>query len=105
MSFSEAEIEEFKTEAQELLEVAERSLLALDAGTGDFKSSFDSVFRSFHNLKGAAGMMELMKLQSHTHELESILMGFKESAELPKAHISLFLRGIDAARSILDGED
>jgi two-component system chemotaxis sensor kinase CheA len=50
-------------------------------------------------------MMELMKLQSHTHELESILMGFKESAELPKAHISLFLRGIDAARSILDGED
>lgn len=103
-SFSEEEIEEFKVEALELLESAEKSLLALDDGE-DFKTHFDTIFRGFHNLKGAAGMMELNELQAHTHELESILMRFKTADEIPKAHISFFLRGIDAARSILDNEE
>ncbi|AGH94531.1 chemotaxis protein CheW [Pseudobdellovibrio exovorus] len=102
MSFSEQDLEEFKVEALELLDTAEKSLLALDQGA-DFKSSFDSIFRGFHNLKGAAGMMDLTHLQAHTHELESILMQFKEASALPKEHINFFLRGIDAAKSILDG--
>lgn len=102
MSFSEQDLEEFKVEALELLDIAEKSLLALDQGA-DFKSSFDSIFRGFHNLKGAAGMMDLTHLQAHTHELESILMQFKEASALPKEHINFFLRGIDAAKSILDG--
>lgn len=102
-SFSEEEIEEFKVEALELLESAEKSLLALDEGA-EFTSSFDTIFRGFHNLKGAAGMMELNELQAHTHELESILMKNKSADSLPKNHISFFLRGIDAAKNILDGE-
>lgn len=104
MSFSEQDMEEFKAEALELLEVAEKSLLALDQG-GDFRPAFDAAFRGFHNLKGAAGMMELTRLQAHTHELENILMRFKDSTQLPQAYVSLFLRGIDAARVILNGED
>lgn len=102
-SFSPEEIEEFKVEAQELMDMAEKSLLSLDQG-GDFKTCFDSVFRGFHNLKGGAGMMEFLDLQAHTHELETIFMGFKEKTSIPKEFINLFLRGIDAARSILDGE-
>lgn len=102
MSFTEQEIEEFKTEARELLDVGERGLLGLDQGA-DFRECFDSIFRSFHNLKGAAGMMELTELQAHTHELESILMQFKESGTLPKPYIDLFLRGIDGARTLLEG--
>lgn len=102
-SFSQEEIDEFKVEAQELMDIAEKSLLALDNG-GDFKTCFDSIFRSFHNLKGGAGMMELLDLQAHTHELETIFMGFKEKTSIPKNYINLFLRGIDAARTILNGE-
>lgn len=104
MSFSEQEIEEFKTEAVELLDVAEKSLLALDLGS-DFKKTYDAVFRSFHNLKGAAGMMEMTRLQAHTHELESILMPFKDQDGMPKNYVSFFLNGIDASRSILDGNE
>ena len=104
MSFSHQELEEFKAEARELLDLSEKSLLALDEGA-EFRGAFDTIFRGFHNLKGAAGMMELLKLQSHTHELENILMRFKGGNSIPKEYISLFLRGIDAARSILDGED
>lgn len=104
MSFSEQEIEEFKAEALELLDVAEKSLLSLDAGA-ELTSAFDAVFRGFHNLKGAAGVMELTKLQAHTHELENILMGFKGAGSIPKEYISLFLRGIDAAKVLLANGD
>lgn len=104
MSFSEQEMQEFKAEALELLELAEKSLLSLDQGA-DFRPAFDSVFRGFHNLKGAAGMMELLKLQADTHELENILMRFKEGTHIPKEYVSLFFKGIDAARALLDGQD
>lgn len=103
MSFSAQEIEEFKAEALELLDVAEKSLLSLDKGA-EFRPSFDAIFRGFHNLKGAAGMMELRPLQAHTHELENILMGFKNENSIPKEYVDLFLRGIDTARSLLDGK-
>lgn len=103
MSFSQDEFNEFKIEALELLEIAEKSLLALDEG-GEFRGCFDAVFRGFHNLKGAAGMMELTDLQNHTHELETILMGFKKEDSMPRHFISFFLRGIDASRALLDGQ-
>lgn len=103
-SFSEEEIEEFKVEALELLDGAEKSLLSLDDG-GDFRTCFDTTFRGLHNLKGAAGMMELDRLQAHTHELESIFMKFKSADSIPKHYISFFLRGIDAAKVILDGDE
>ncbi len=102
MSFSQEEIDEFKAEASDLLDTAERSLLALDGGA-DFRSLFDSIFRSLHNLKGASGMMELLALQSHTHELENVLMKYKESDALPKEIVEFLLKGVDGAKSILNG--
>lgn len=104
MQFSEAEFEEFKTEAFELLDAAEKSLLALDQGA-DFKVEYDSIFRSFHSVKGAAGMLELVKLQAHTHRLESLLVSLKSQDQMSKAHIGLFLKGLDATRALLHGED
>ncbi len=103
--FSEEDIAEFKAEALESLDVAEKFLLALDEGHADYQTAYGAVFRSFHNLKGGAGMMELAKLQSHTHELENILMSFKEKTSMPKQYVSFFLRGIDGARALLDNED
>lgn len=103
MSFSDQEMDEFKVEALELLELAEKSLLGLDHGA-EFRASFDAAFRCFHSLKGASGMMELHPLQSHTHELENILVKFKEEGSIPKEYINLFLRGIDASRILLQGQ-
>ena len=104
MAFDEQDLNEFKTEAFEILDVAEKNLFLLESG-GEFRPSFDAVFRALHNLKGASGMMELLVLQAHVHELESIFMNFKEKTEIPSGHIHFFLRGIDAARSILEGQE
>jgi two-component system, chemotaxis family, sensor kinase CheA len=103
MSFTDQEVEEFKTESLDLLDHAEKSLLGIETET-DFAKTFDAIFRAFHNLKGAAGMMEMASLQSHVHELETILMQFKLGPTIPSNYVQLFLNGIDGARSILDGK-
>lgn len=102
MSIS-AELEEFKVEATELLDVAEKSLLSLDQG-GDFPSCYNAIFRSLHNLKGGSGMFEMNELCQHTHELESIFTTFHDKTQIPPQYLSFFLRGIDAARAMLAGE-
>lgn len=105
MSFTNSDLEEFKIEAAELLELAERSLLSLSDTTSSFENAFDNIFRCFHNLKGAAGMMELFALQDHTHELETLLMTFKDRGNIPPDYVDLFLKGIDGARQILLGQE
>lgn len=99
----ENDLIEFKSESFELLEDAEASLLDLD-NNGDFKVCFDKLFRTFHNLKGSAGMMDLNKVESHTHELETVLMKFKEKDRMSSDYINYFLKGIDATKSLLSGD-
>lgn len=103
MSFSQSELDDFKSEAYELLDIAEKSLLSLDEG-GDFKVCYNAIFRSLHNLKGGAGMMELEDLQHHTHELETIFTQFQNQGVIPFDYLSFFLKGIDAARLKLSGQ-
>lgn len=103
MEFSQEDIQEFCQEATELLEAAEESLLSLDKG-GDFQTNYDAIFRAFHSTKGGAGMMELTALQSHMHQLENLLVQCKTQQKVPKPHIDFFLRGIDAAKSIMAGQ-
>ena len=103
MDFTESEIQEFKTEAFELLDAAEQSLIALDRGDG-LATHYNSVFRAFQSIKGAAGMMEILDLQSHMHQLENFLVEHKSATHLDKNLIDLFLRGLDACRSMLNGQ-
>jgi two-component system chemotaxis sensor kinase CheA len=97
------EFEEFKVEILEMLERAEQALLGFDQLPDNHSSSslYDEVFRAYHNIKGAAGMMEWNELQHHVHQLENILMQSKETASIPKHLIGWFLRGNDATRSIM----
>lgn len=94
--------QEFIIEVTELLERAEQALLSLDQNPDhNPRAMYDEVFRSYHNIKGTAGMMEWNQLQHHVHMLENELMKYKESAQIPKTLIGWFLRGNDATRAIL----
>lgn len=98
------EFEEFKTEILEMLDRAEQALLEFDQ-LPDNQSShslYDEVFRAYHNIKGAAGMMEWEELQHHVHQLENVLMESKETSSIPKHLIGWFLKGNDATRSIMN---
>lgn len=92
-----SEAEEFKSEILEMLDRAEKALLELDQlPVGQTSTSlYDEAFRVYHNIKGAAGMMEWNELQHHVHQLENILMSYKETSLIPKHLIGWFLKGND----------
>jgi two-component system chemotaxis sensor kinase CheA len=100
------EMEEFKIEILETLERAEKALLEFDQLPDNQCSNtlYDEVFRAYHNIKGAAGMMEWEELQHHVHQLENVLMQSKQTASIPKHLIGWFLRGNDATRAIMAHE-
>lgn len=99
-------MEEFKTEILETLDRAEKALLEFDQLPDDQSSHalYDEVFRAYHNIKGAAGMMEWEELQHHVHQLENVLMQSKQTASIPKHLIGWFLKGNDATRLIMEGQ-
>lgn len=100
------EMEEFKIEILETLERAEKALLEFDQLPDNQCSNtlYDEVFRAYHNIKGAAGMMEWEELQHHVHQLENVLMQSKQTASIPKHLIGWFLKGNDVTRAIMAGE-
>jgi CheY-like chemotaxis protein/HPt (histidine-containing phosphotransfer) domain-containing protein len=103
LSFAPEEVEEFKNEALELLAMAEMSLLQVEAGE-ELKPRYDAIFRCFHSLKGAAGMLDWTELASHMHQIEDQFTAYKEHASLPSAVCSYFLDAIDATRVIMNGK-
>lgn len=94
--------DEFIIEVNELLERAEQALLSLDQNPElNTRGNYDEVFRSYHNIKGTAGMMEWDQLQHHVHQLENELMKYKEDGRIPQELIGWFLQGNDATRAII----
>lgn len=104
VQLSDDEIVEFKVEAEELLDQAEHSLLDIDKG-GSFLKGYDAIFRAFHSVKGAAGMLNWHVLQHHMHHLETHFQNCKNEDTLSKQRVSYFLSGVDGCRKILDGEE
>jgi two-component system chemotaxis sensor kinase CheA len=72
-------IEQFLVEARDLIELATSDLLALEARPDD-PERIDSVFRAFHTLKGAAGIVEFEPMGRALHAVESALVGFRSKA-------------------------
>lgn len=104
LDLDEAELEEFKIESAEILDEGENSLLAIDRGES-FTEHYDAIFRLFHSLKGAAGMLGIDPLQSLMHNLENSLTITKDVGGMQKDQITFFLDGIDIARQLLDNRE
>ncbi len=96
-------IADFRLEATEMFDESEDGFLKIEKG-GDFQSVYNEIFRAFHSLKGASGMFGFTDLQSHMHKLESLFEQFKGKDRMEKVFVDYFLRGIDAAKEIFDGE-
>jgi two-component system, chemotaxis family, sensor kinase CheA len=69
-------IEEFRSEALEILDNAENDILSIET-TGDL-SVINSVFRYIHTLKGNSGMFEFNNIMKLSHSLENLLGKIRE---------------------------
>jgi len=80
----------FSDEAEDLLGVAEQALLNLD-DLDDVDETIGDLFRTFHTIKGAAGLFGLDAIVDFTHIVESLLVMIREGAlEVDEKMVSLF---------------
>lgn len=101
MDLNKQELNEFLVESFELLDMAETNLLNYDS-TGDYKTNYDSLFRAFHSLKGACGMMGLLELQDLLHRLEDLLVNTKSVSVITKDQLDIFIQGVDKAKQLFN---
>lgn len=88
----------FADEAKDLLNVAEQALLRLDT-PGDEEDTLDCVnelFRTFHAIKGAAGLFGFNDIVNVTHLVESVFVKIREGIiTIDDDMVSLFLANRD----------
>ena len=80
------------------------TLLALESGVAD-ADAINSVFRDAHTIKGGAAMVGLETVRDLAHVLEDVLAQARATGEFPKQLAEPLLRGADALRRHLAGDD
>jgi two-component system chemotaxis sensor kinase CheA len=100
-------IADFVTEGSEAIEKAEPTLLKLEDNLNNGlpleASLIDTIFRTFHSIKGSAGFIGLQTTNSLTHDAETLLDFIRKGKiELKKKHIDIFLEVCDQLQRLLD---
>lgn len=73
-------VEDFLSEAEDLIISIESSFLKLEENPSDF-NTLNEIFRFAHNIKGTSKSVGLNELSAFTHEMENILVELKEGRE------------------------
>ncbi len=93
---------EFHAEALDHLQQIETALLALD-DQPDNAEALNSIFRSFHTIKGVSGFLQLTPMHTLTHEVESLLdLARNNKLRLNSVIITEILNSRDAVQSMVE---
>jgi two-component system, chemotaxis family, sensor kinase CheA len=101
----DASLQIFSDEAEDLLAVAEQALLNLDNldNTEDTLDGVNDLFRTFHTIKGGAGLFGLNDIVDFTHIVESVLGKIREGdISVDENMVSLFLSSRDHLKNLVD---
>jgi two-component system chemotaxis sensor kinase CheA len=91
---------EFYGEAVEHLQQIEVALLALEQAPDD-PEALNSIFRSFHTIKGNAGFLGLVPMHTLAHEVESLLdLARNRKLLITSVIVTEILRSRDALQSL-----
>jgi len=92
---------DFVIESNEILDQVDLQLVELESSPGD-TNVINSIFRTIHSIKGAAGFLGFEKLQSITHIGENILDKLRAGKIVFSSDVATALLQLaDAAREIL----
>ena len=93
-------LNEFHAEVVDHLQQIEAALLILDQDPRN-QESLNSIFRSFHTIKGNAGFLGLVPMHTLAHEVESLLdLARNNKLRLTPAIITEILRSRDALQAL-----
>jgi|GEM_PF-127681 len=94
---------EFINEALEHLENIEQGVLQLEENPTS-ADTLNSVFRSYHTLKGGSGFLNLTPINRLAHQLENLLdLARQQKLEVTTQVISLILEGGDIIKKFVGG--
>ncbi len=102
---TDASFQIFADEARELLQLAEEALLNLDDLTDDEKLEeiVGDLFRTFHTIKGAAGLFGFESIVSFTHIVENVLVRIRDGKlSVEEKIVALFLSSRDHLEHLVD---
>jgi two-component system chemotaxis sensor kinase CheA len=95
----------FAEETEDLLKLAEAALLNIDdiENESETQDSVSDLFRTFHTIKGAAGLFGLNAIVEFTHVVESVLGKVREGElSVTEDMISLFLLSRDHLEKLVE---
>jgi len=96
-------IDDYFAEADEHLTAIRRALLTLERSVGQRRIDgvvLEELFRSFHSLKGLAGMVDHRETETLAHELEEYLRALRDGqAALTTSGMDLLIKGAAALES------
>ncbi|HCH62676.1 MAG: chemotaxis protein CheA [Deltaproteobacteria bacterium] len=93
----------FIGESREAIAEVEPLLMELEAegGTPD-RATVDAIFRLFHSMKGSAGFLELVHVETVTHHAETLLDRVRIHGHLSVEVVDLLCRALDFTNEALD---
>ncbi len=95
-------IDEFTTEAGELLETLSNDLLSLEIESTN-ENLINTLFRAFHTLKGNSGLIGLQQMFEIAHRAEDVLSLIRDKKLEPETQvIDTLLATVDLFRIIVD---
>ncbi len=93
---------EFVSESSEHLETIEARVLALENQTAN-TDLVNDMFRCFHSMKGAAGFLGLLAINTLGHEVETLLdRARKLTLKVDRSVVDVLLAAIDACKRLLE---
>ena len=93
--------ENFLVETVELMNEAESSILILENGFDT--EAVNTLFRSYHTLKGNTGIFDLPEIQEISHTLENVLNRIRnKEIELNQELIDILLQATDLIRELVN---
>lgn len=102
MSEQDEILQIFLSEAEELVKLAEVSLISLESAP-ESMSDLEELFRSIHTLKSSAAMMGFESMSEYTHLLETLLDRLRSRKIIVTNRLITFLlESVDFIRSMVD---
>lgn len=95
-------IQDFITEAEELIEELDEDLVSLENNAKD-ADLLNKIFRAFHTIKGSSGFLGFENLTSITHRLEDILNKLRKfELDMNSSIMDVVLSGVDKTKLIIE---
>src|SRR3972149_5920630 len=105
MAFDDPELmAQFVTESREHLGDIEGQFLQIEAGGQNLDVNLiNTVFRSVHSIKGAAGFLGLTTVNKLSHSLENVLGKMRNNELAPTSfNVDVMLKAADALNKLFD---